>query len=133
MTLEEIERRYRRFAKWTIGLLAAVFVVLLASGVMNIYLLGQNGERSREAKALAVANRQLLATIQQSRRESIRAACEEQNRRNGVAYQFFKALPPSPNQPKRSPAEQEELLRGFTDAVIGRVRNCDRVVQRFAK
>lgn len=124
--LDIIRAEYEAFAARTVRILVALFVVLFISGVVSAYLVGRTSY-------LTGQNDARIDDIQQSRSDSILAACKEQNKRNARAYLFLKALPPSGNQPNRSKAETEKLLHGFTDALVGPVRNCPARVRRLVR
>jgi hypothetical protein len=115
--LEAIQAGYERWARISIWLLVAQVAILLAFGLLGAYLIGQHAAR--------------IGDIQQSREDAIRTSCTEQNSRNGTAFVFLKALPPTPGRPKLSKREQEKLIHGFTDAIVGPVRNCERRVKEL--
>jgi uncharacterized lipoprotein YddW (UPF0748 family) len=73
------------------------------------------------------------AAIQESRRRTIREACEQQNVHNRAAYQFLSSLPSTSNEPKRTPKQRQRLIQKFTDKLVGPVQNCEKRVQQITR
>lgn len=109
----------------------AMIALALGAVLIGLAFLKVQGTANKADSAAREA-KGATAAIQAERVRSILSSCQTQNRRNAVAYQFLKSLPPSPGQPQRSPGETERLLRGFTDALVGPHRRCADVVAQTA-
>jgi hypothetical protein len=75
----------------------------------------------------------LYGRVQDSRRDSVILACKDTNQRNRAAFIYLQAFPRQKGQPKRSRKEQTALIHGFTDALVGPVRQCTRRADHLVK
>lgn len=95
-----------------------------------------SSDARKSSQVAAAASRSAsaaVAAVQAERRRATRAACLDRNARNRRALRYLRGLSrTSPSQQGRSPAEQRKVLREFTDAVVGKRRNCSSETTRVA-
>lgn len=111
-------------------------LLLISFAAFCVYLFDQNGDRIEDVTQLTEKVQDQTNTIQRqanqiqnSRKASVRQACEDQNDRNKVARLFLRGLPRDSSQKQLTRKDREDLLIGFTDALVGPVRNCDKRVK----
>jgi hypothetical protein len=105
-------KRFRNLER----LVVALVVIQLISGVVSVYLVTQNSQRSND--------------IQQSRHDNVVRACHQENDHNAAAVLFLSELPQDSGEPKRSPREQADLIQRFANALVGPVvKDCEKYAE----
>lgn len=120
----ELEERVAKFQR-RLRVAILVFGFGLTATVAGLaYLVGQNGNRVDD-------NKTTIADVQQSRRDSVRSSCREQNERHDSTVKtldgLLKAAPDSAQ-------EQIKQTRAFTVILIDTlvpVRNCEERVRQL--
>jgi hypothetical protein len=102
---------------FVVGLAAAALAVAFSIGVL-VAAVAENSEVAVSAKSLA-------ERIQRERARNIRESCEAQNARNRTARAYLRGLPRSATRDQR-----ERFATSAADAIVGPVRDCDRLVER---
>ena len=123
--LDHIAEQYARFAYRTRIILATLAVAQLGLGLLSVYLLGENSDRSEE-------NAALIERIQHERDYAVRFNCSDVNRRNGATKNELERL--SAAAPGRESRRQTERRIEATKLLIDRllpVRDCGKLADRL--
>lgn len=130
-----------RFSRRTILLLSGLAVVLLALGILAVHLNKQGNEfghratsLSHAATSLAKGNSRAIASIQESRRDSIIESCNKQNRQHrqakvGITLLAERVAPVGRKLTRLERLKRDDLIGIFVDA-IEPAENC---LERVAK
>lgn len=124
--LEEIQEGYERWTKYTVRLLAILFMIQLGLGALSVFLVTQNAHRSNQVRTL-------VAQQQVSREQAVRSTCLEQNRRHDSTIstidQVITQLPPG--------LQRDRALRNRAGTVLiidalAPKRDCEKRVRELA-
>lgn len=143
--VKAIEARFRKRYK---GMLIAFSIIGIACAVALAgfgYLLNKQGDQQEDLQnqqeqleRLSAANRDLVFDIQEQRKDSIRRACEESNKRNEDTSTALTVAAGEDIQNAPNMAAQEEIRRrrDVTLALIDLIapkRDCDKAVEDAVK